>query len=262
MSNTSINYKLNLSPDEVVNGAKRIITRKGKRLEVTIPSGVKNDTIVKLNGALQITDGYYGDIFIQVKVKSRNFGILVIKAMAGLLILIICVVVIRFFITSSNSTTPITSTPETSSDFITVFNNKQPILNLGKQLNLVNNNESTNPTWQQLNDFLRSDKTDQNQYIFGSYMCADFAKEVHDNAEVAGIRAAFVGIFFKGDIEDHALNAFETTDRGLVYIDCGELDTIVYIEEDKEYQPISLYEPNNVTIEPMSIVEAVEIYWQ
>jgi len=43
---------------------------------------------------------------------------------------------------------------------------------------------------------------------------------VHNNAEAAGIRAASVSVDFEGDEEGHALNVFETIDKGLVYIDC------------------------------------------
>ena len=245
-----------------MNGTKKVLTRKGKRLEITIPAGVKTGTLVRLSGALQITDGYYGDILVQIKVKSRHRGVLAVTAIAGLFIIIICSVVIGYFVTNSGGITRPTVPPfNPSSNFITVFYDEQLLFNLGIPMHLINNDDAINPTWQQLKNFLLSDKTDQNQYIPGSYMCADFAKEIHDNAEAAGIRAAFVGVFFKGEIDDHALNAFETTDKGLVYIDCGDVDTIVYIEEGKEYQPISLCESDYI-IEPLGIVKAVEIYWR
>jgi hypothetical protein len=56
-------------------------------------------------------------------------------------------------------------------------------------------------------------------YVANSFVCADFAEMLHNNAEKAGWRAAFVGITLSGG-ETHALDAFETTDLGLVYIDC------------------------------------------
>ncbi len=266
MSNITINYKLTISPNEAANGTKKLLTRRGKLLEATIPAGVKTGTLVKLSGALQITDGYYGDILIQIKVKSRRRGVLAVTAIAGLFIIIICSVVIGYFVTNSGGTTrPTVSSSNVSSNFVTVFYDTQSILNRGeysiREIKLVDHDDATNPTWQQLVDFLRSDKTDQNQYILNSYMCAEFARDVHNNAEAAGIRAAFVGVSFKGESDGHALNTFETTDKGLVYIDCGDVDAIVYIEEGKEYQPTPLFESNYI-IEPLvGIVEAVEIYW-
>ena len=268
-------YKLVITSNEAMTGTKKILTRKGKRLEIIIPAGVKTGTLVELSGALQITDGYYGDIFIRIKVKSRNHSVFALATIVGLFLIISSIAITYSIINSGGTTEPTVTPPGSSSggigvsptsDFITVFHDKQPILNLGKEsiqlIQLVNNSDATNPTWQQLKDFLRSDKTDQNQYILGSYICVDFAKEVHDNAEAAGIRAAFVGVSFEGEIEGHALNAFETIDKGLVYIDCTELDTIIYIEKGKEYQPISLREPDYIKIEPLGIVEAVRVYWR
>jgi len=70
VENISINYKLTISSSEATNGTKKLLTRKGKHLEVTIPAGVKSGTQVRLSGALQVTDGYNGDILIQIKVKN------------------------------------------------------------------------------------------------------------------------------------------------------------------------------------------------
>ncbi|MFC2041213.1 hypothetical protein ACFLTY_02690 [Chloroflexota bacterium] len=44
-------------------------------------------------------------------------------------------------------------------------------------------------------------------------VCADFADRLHNNAEKAGLRCGFV----LGTM--HAFNVFETTDKGLIYID-------------------------------------------
>jgi thioredoxin 1 len=58
--------------EEARLGTKKILSRKNKRLEVTIPAGVVTDSTVKLTNALQLTDGYPGDIFIQIKVKDEE----------------------------------------------------------------------------------------------------------------------------------------------------------------------------------------------
>ena len=90
----------------------------------------------------------------------------------------------------------------------------------GEPIHLVNNKDATDPTWQQLITFLLADKTDQKDYSLFSFPCGAFAEEVHNNAEAASIRAAWVAVYFEGDSEWHALNAFETVDKGLVCIDC------------------------------------------
>jgi hypothetical protein len=84
---------------------------------------------------------------------------------------------------------------------------------------LENNPEAVNPTWDQVVAFLESDRTDEMDYVEGDFMCGSFAQEVHNNAEKAGIRTAWVGIDLAGQPVGHAVNAFNTTDRGLVFTD-------------------------------------------
>jgi len=85
---------------------------------------------------------------------------------------------------------------------------------------LTNNESAGNPTWHELKSFLIADTTDKNEYLPGIRVCSEFAAELHNNAEKAGIRAAWVALDLENDSEGHALNAFETTDQGLVFIDC------------------------------------------
>jgi hypothetical protein len=137
----------------------------------------------------------------------------------------------------------------------------------GESARLVNNDEASPPTWQELMAFLEADTTDQKPYNINSFACVAFAEELHNNAEAAGIEAAFVAVQFEGSEVGHALNAFNTTDRGLVFIDCtspvqsdtpylhmlglddegvgdtGEVvgaDKVAYVELGKEYGVISI----------------------
>ncbi|MDD5095018.1 MAG: hypothetical protein PHV74_11665 [Dehalococcoidia bacterium] len=88
----------------------------------------------------------------------------------------------------------------------------------GGAIDLDNNKQAKNPTWQQLKTFLANDTTDEHSYYDPFYTCGDFAEQLHNNAEAHGIRCAVVAVEFQS-IEPHALNAFNTTDKGLVYID-------------------------------------------
>ena len=74
-----VRYELALTAEEVSQGAKRLLTRNNKRLEVRIPAGVKTGNIIKLSNALQLTDGRPGDILIRVQVKDEA------KAPAGVI---------------------------------------------------------------------------------------------------------------------------------------------------------------------------------
>jgi len=114
---------------------------------------------------------------------------------------------------------------------------------------LINNKNAINPKYNDLVRFLKRDKTDEYPYKLyiitplNSYygtaeshvnltlvkeivdgvkdmptprICVDFAVMLHNNAELSGFRCAFVSIEIG---EGHALVAFNTTDKGLIYID-------------------------------------------
>lgn len=75
-----------------------------------------------------------------------------------------------------------------------------------------------NPTYKELMEFLARDKTDSKPYIEGEYVSSDFAAEVNNNAELEGIRAAFVGIDYPQP-PGHGMVAFQTVDEGLIFIE-------------------------------------------
>jgi hypothetical protein len=117
---------------------------------------------------------------------------------------------------------------------------------------LRNNPSARNPSWAELKDFLQADQTDRRAYVTGKFTCGDFAELLHNNAEAAGIRAAIVAIVLRpaGMAEgttNHSLNAFETTDKGLIYIDTTSsaqgyyADKEVRVEVGKEYEPVSIF---------------------
>jgi curved DNA-binding protein len=64
-----VRYELAVSQKEASRGVTKILKRKGKKLEVKIPAGVKTGSVVKLRNARQISDGLPGDILIRVVVK-------------------------------------------------------------------------------------------------------------------------------------------------------------------------------------------------
>jgi hypothetical protein len=111
-----------------------------------------------------------------------------------------------------------------------------------RDVELVDNPAAQNPTWNELMAFLAEDKTEQHEYIAKVYDCSQFSRDVHNNAEAAGIRAAEVQIWFQNENTGHALNAFITTDYGLVYVDCTNApDKIDRIKLDKEVRGVDRY---------------------
>ena len=64
-----VHYEIAISRGEASQGVKKILERRGKKLEVKIPAGVRTGSLVRLRNARQISDGLPGDILIKVIVK-------------------------------------------------------------------------------------------------------------------------------------------------------------------------------------------------
>jgi len=127
----------------------------------------------------------------------------------------------------------------------------------GSPIVLVNRESARDVTWAELVRFLLADPTDESPYVQDERMCGAFAEQLHNNAEKAGIRAAWVSLDLKEREIGHALNAFVTTDRGLVFIDSTgddpsavfspdarrdgcECDRVAYVRVGSEYGLISV----------------------
>jgi hypothetical protein len=176
------------------------------------------------------------------------------KVVIGIVIGVAITLVVIYaprFIFPAIETPDTNETPETTETYIYI-DGKIVVGGDGGPIELIDNPNATDPTYAALLAFLEADQTDKFIYIIGppknAYVCADFARDVHNNAESAGIRAAWVGLELEGTTEGHALNAFETTDRGLVFMDCTGLglwddpgkwtrwDRRAYVEVGQPYQ--------------------------
>ena len=74
-----------------------------------------------------------------------------------------------------------------------------------------------NPTFQEMKDFILNDPTSRNMFVLNKYECRHFATNVINNAISQRIMCGFVLLCF--DQGQHAVVAFNTTDRGLVFIE-------------------------------------------
>ncbi|MEM2618825.1 MAG: hypothetical protein QXR87_04440 [Candidatus Hadarchaeales archaeon] len=110
------------------------------------------------------------------------------------------------------------------------------------------------PTYSEMLDFLGRDRTDDKPYIQGVYVCYHFAAEVGRNADREGLRSAFVIVRFP-DVT-HALVAFNTTDRGLIFIE-PQTDEEMKVEVGKPYWPRHKYLPPDYN----DTVLEINIYW-
>jgi len=167
---------------------------------------------------------------------------------------------VNLIITETQETLAIKEALGGNTDNVEIYYGTQPPYSKElaySNINLVNYESATDPTWQELLEFIRSDTTDEDLYLEGIHMCGSFAETLHNNAEESGIRAAWVAIDLGGG-KIHALNAFNTVDKGIVFVDCTgggfevipsfsdayssntDYDTIAYVQMAKEYGVISL----------------------
>jgi hypothetical protein len=104
----------------------------------------------------------------------------------------------------------------------------------------------------ELEAFLAADRTQDRAYDYPNYTCLDFAVDLHNRAVDSDIKCGVVAVGFAGGEDGHAFNAFPTTDRGLVYVDCtginrtkqGEgampTDNVVYLLNGSELGELPL----------------------
>lgn len=95
------------------------------------------------------------------------------------------------------------------------------------------------PTYSEVMKFINEDQTDSKEYIPGVYVCQDFAADVNLNAESQGIRTAYVAISYPHSA--HAIVAFNTVDKGIVYIE-PQYDDIVVLPIGESYSSSNGYD--------------------
>lgn len=221
--------------------------------------------------------GIYPSPISELKAEKRNNRGFIALGIAGCVV-VICLIL---FFVARDTTAPITSQlpqippmpnePKTTTELpqeiepvirdesglnpipysFNQYTDKQPPAEKanGDLVHLVNNPNAKDPSFDLLKSFIRNDGTDKGEYKKGISICVDFAETLHNNAEQNGIKAAFVGIDFMSP-PGHAINAFQTTDRGMVYIDCTgqkmekevscEIDSIAYVEIEELYGVIGI----------------------
>lgn len=141
----------------------------------------------------------------------------------------------------------------------------------GNKIHLKNEHDAVDPSYNELISFIKYDKTDEIIYDYDSFVCADFAERLHDNAEKYGIKCAYVTVEFQNGQIGHAFNMFNTTDNGIVYIDstgfheyspCSS-DRIVGVEVGKALWYYEITKCDGYYYPPFvaNIVESIEITW-
>jgi hypothetical protein len=96
-----------------------------------------------------------------------------------------------------------------------------------------------NPTFEEMKDFLAKDPTSEKPFVSGIFECRHFATEVDNNAQAAGWQCAFVLICYAQG--QHAVVAFDTIDRGIIYIE-PQTDDVIDIYVGGTYQNQTIVE--------------------
>lgn len=87
----------------------------------------------------------------------------------------------------------------------------------GLEDSIVRGYNIRDPSYFEAMQFTHYDRTDTHAYIEGQYECDDFAADFKNNAFRKGYRCGYVVIDFPDS--RHAIVCFNTTDRGLVFIE-------------------------------------------
>jgi hypothetical protein len=101
------------------------------------------------------------------------------------------------------------------------------------------------PTYQEVKDFLKADKTNTNLYITAKYVCENFSADTVANAQKQKIRNGCVQITLAGI--RHALIAFNTTDKGIIYVE-PQTDEEVNLQIGKHYWSECVGKPGSYSI--------------
>jgi len=94
-----------------------------------------------------------------------------------------------------------------------------------------------NPTYQEMLDFLSADLTNCLIYHDPTFICSDYAATLSKNAYELGYRCFSIDLYFNYPSQRdsaHWINAFNTTDRGLVYVE-PQSDQVMHVAIGQKY---------------------------
>ena len=89
------------------------------------------------------------------------------------------------------------------------------------------------PTYQEAMQFITSDKTNVNMYLEDRYTCTNFATDFSDNALGKGYVCGYVIVYFPNG-QCHAIDCFNTTDCGLIFVE-PQTDSIIQLIRNQPY---------------------------
>jgi hypothetical protein len=88
----------------------------------------------------------------------------------------------------------------------------------GSVIEIIENRQATDPSYRLMINFLSDYGAPSGDYGTGN-VCSSYAVELYDTAESVGIDAHMILVYFVGVVDPHSILAFDTTDKGRVYVD-------------------------------------------
>ncbi len=132
----------------------------------------------------------------------------------------------------------------------------------GSPIILSNNPNAVDPTYEELITFLKNNQPNQNGYDLHPFLRA---QKLHDKAEEVGYMCAWVSVSLE-EGEEQVCNAFKTADRGIVFVDNSNGNSVesrsslVDVNIGEQYVPRDMLH-GSVRYNPVGIVKDYEIYW-
>ena len=119
------------------------------------------------------------------------------------------------------------------------------------------------PTYIEIRDFIRTDKTDEIPYENDTFDCEHFAQLLNNNSKDHGIRCAYVVLYFYGTNGGHAIIGFNTVDRGMVYVEPQSDEWVENLVIGNDYWtdcvvPLGNYEYKEA---PNDTIKEILIFW-
>jgi hypothetical protein len=142
----------------------------------------------------------------------------------------------------------------------------------GHLISLIHNKSASDPAYNQLISFILADNTSDHPYQLGNYTCGDFAETLQNRAEQHGIKAGWVIIYFYGkNAIPHCCNVFNTTDKGVIFIDCtrgkdgvfahGSWKTISHVKIGENYTQQKIHDSIFTNYNSMDVVRDYKIFF-
>jgi hypothetical protein len=144
------------------------------------------------------------------------------------------------------------------------------------QVQILNEVGAKDVTYQDVITFLAFDETDKIKYN-SNFSCADYSQILQNNSERKGINCGWVYVDLIGsdenDFTDHSCNVFNTTDRGIIFVDVTgsddrmshplNMDKMVKLKKGDKYSPVSIFYEKGWTGKwtDSGIVSDYKIYW-